>query len=106
MDLALTVVSVALVAAAFFFWGRGIIKSRKDDIVFGFCILIFICLFSMVIAHSSAIFAQLGILFILFGVHTLAVSAFAKGDCPLSKKERTGLAIAALTIGAFASMFV
>ena len=106
MDIVSVIAALALPLAAFFFWARGLIKSRRDDIVLGFSILVLICVVSFVLSGSSAVFSGIGILIILFGVETLIVSAFAKQDCPINKKERISLGVAALVAGLFFSMIV
>src|SRR6266498_2630376 len=43
MEIVSVIAALALPLAAFFFWARGLIKSRRDDIVLGFSILVLIC---------------------------------------------------------------
>jgi hypothetical protein len=107
MEIISATLLLALPVAALFFWGRGILKSRKDDIVLGFSLLALVCLGSVVFSTRSAVFSGLGLVLFIFGVETLIVNAFAKDDCPLSRKERTGLGgLATLAIGALALAIV
>ena len=106
MEIASAIAAVALPLAAFFYWARGLIKSRRDDIILGFSILVFVCLASFVLSGSSGVLSGIGILIFLFGVETLIVSAFAKQDCPIKKKDRITLGVAALFAGLFFSMIL
>jgi hypothetical protein len=106
MEIVLIVVSLALPMAGFFFWARGVIKSKKSDIILGFSILALACVGAIVVSDTSAVLSGLGMLSIIFGIETLIVSAFAKPDCPISRKERITLGIGALAVGAFFSMIV
>ena len=106
MELTLSIMSLAVLLAALFFWGRGIVKSRKGDIILGFSILALICLASFVLAESSAVFSGVGLFAILFGVETLIVSAFARQDCPISRRDRISLGVGTLVVGLFSSMIV
>ncbi len=106
MEIVSVIAALALPLAAFFFWARGLIKSRRDDIVLGFSILALICVVSFVLSGSSAVFSAIGILIFLFGVETLIVNAFAKQDYPIKKKEHISLNVTTLVTGLFFSMIV
>ncbi len=106
MHRTLTILSVVVLGFPFFFWARGLIKSRRDDIILGFSLLIFLCGAGLVLSGSSAVFSSIGVVVMFFGVETLIVSAFAKQDCPISRKDRISLGVGALVAGLFLSMIL
>ena len=106
MNAGLTIISLLLPLAGCFFWGRGLVRSSKSDIIFGFSILALVFVMSVVFSHASAVFSGLGILLFVVGVETLVVSAFARPDCPISRKDRITLGIAALIVGVLGSLVV
>ena len=89
----------ALILAAFFFWGRGMIRARKDDLVAGLVVLIIACWICMIADGSSGSFSQVGGISMLFGFVTLVLSSFAKPDCPLTRQQRITFGIGAITLG-------
>jgi len=93
------IILVALLIAGLFFWGRGIMKSRKSDLLIGSYDIAGVFIASFALFGSSLVFSVVGILLFVFSVETLIVSLFAKQDCPIQKKERIGLGIAALILG-------
>jgi len=106
MEFTFTIAAIALMFAGLFFWGRGVLKSRKSDIILGFSILAIFCVASVIASRSSAIFSELGMVIVVFGVETLVLSAFAKPDCPINRMELISLGIGAVILGAFSSMIV
>ena len=97
---------VFVVAASFAFWGRGIIRGRKGDIVAGLAIFVFICVLLLAGSGTSAVFELVGLLLMLFGVVTLITGCFAKPDCPLPRPHRIALGFAAIILGLIMGMIV
>ncbi len=90
---------LALVGAAFFFWGRGMVRARRDDLVAGISVFAVACLMCFGAAGSSAVFGQVGGLVMLFGFVTLIMSSFAKPECPLTRDQRIQFGIGAIVLG-------
>ena len=106
MDILLTIAVFALPLSGFYFWGRGLIRSSKSDIVLGFSVLALSFVFAAVVSRSSALFSGVGVLALIFGTETLIVSAFTRLDCPISRKERIAVGFGALIGGALLSLIV
>jgi hypothetical protein len=106
MEITFTIASIALPVAGLFFWGRGVLKSRKSDIILGFSVLALFCLAAVAGSGSSSIFSELGMVALAFGLETLVLSAFAKPDCPINRKERIAVGVGAIVAGALSSMIL
>jgi hypothetical protein len=106
MEIALSIAILALLVAGYFLWGRGLIKSKKSDLILGFSVLALWCFIAFGVADSSAVFSEVGMLVVIFGIETLVASYFAKPDCPLGKRERVALGTVALIIGFCGTMIV
>jgi len=106
MQALLTIAALALPISGFFFWGRGVVRSSKSDIVLGFSVLALTFVVAVAVSGSSGFFPQIGLVALVFGVETLVVSAFARPDCPIGKKERTAVGVGALVSGAVLSLMV
>jgi hypothetical protein len=98
--------SVALIGAALFLWGRGMIKARRDDLVAGFVVFVIACLICTVADGSSAALHQVGALMVLFGLVTLGLSSFAKRECPLTRGQRLRFGIGAIILGLFLQFII
>ena len=106
MEIVFTIASLALPIAGLFFWGRGVLRSKKRDAILGFSVLALTCVSALAVSETSEVFTGLGILALVFGVETLIVSAFAKPDCPISRRDRIALGIGALVLGALSSLIM
>ncbi|MFH0910708.1 MAG: hypothetical protein V1918_04295 [Planctomycetota bacterium] len=93
------IASTALVAASFFFWGRGMVKAGRNDLVAALIVFMVACLSCIASASSSAVFGRVGGIVLLFGVFTLVMSRFAKPECPLTRDERKLIGVAAIILG-------
>ena len=98
-ELGASIAFLALVGAAFLFWGRGMVRARRDDLVAGFAAFVVACLMCIVASGSSAVFGQVGGLVMLFGFVTLIMSSFAKPECPLTRGQRIRFGIGAIVLG-------
>jgi hypothetical protein len=105
-ELAALVALLALVGAGFCLWGRGMVRARSDDLVGGFAVFVVACLIYIAAAGSSAVFAQVGGLVMLFGLLTLIMSFFANPECPLTRGQRTRFGIGAIVLGLLMGMII
>lgn len=106
MQVVLSILALLVVLSYLFFWGRGLLRSQKDDMILGFSILSFICLVSIAFSDTSAVFSGIGILIFFFGLETLIVSPFVKQDCLINRKDRISLGVVSLVVGLLASMII
>ncbi len=106
MEVLLTIAVLALPISGLYFWGRGVVRSNKSDMVLGFSVLSLTFVLAVAVSRSSAILAEVGMVALVFGIETLIVSAFAGPDCPISRKERTAVGVGALIGGALFSLIV
>ena len=106
METPLAVVFALAVGAALFFWGRGMVRARKGDLVAGCIILAVICGIFYVTATSSAVFSFIGMLVSGFGLATLILSSFASPNCPIRKDIRRTLGVVAILLGLFLQMIL
>ncbi len=98
MEAALLAVYVTALIASFFFWGRGLVRSSKGDLVAGIILFALICGISFVAAGSSAVFGLIGMLMILFGVFNLVLSTLAKPDSLLKKATLRMVGVVAIIL--------
>ncbi len=106
MEALLTIAALVLPLSGFYFWGRGIVRASKSDVVVGFSLVALAFIVALVISGSSALFLGVGVLGLVFGVETLIVSRFAGPDCPINRKERIALGVGALVGGALCARVV
>ena len=106
METLLTIAVIAFPISGFYFWGRGVVRSSKSDIVLGFSVVALTFLLEVAVSRSSAILGGVSVLALIFGVETLVLSSFAKSDCAISRKERIALGVGALVGGALFSLVV
>ena len=106
MRASLTIISLLLPIIGYFFWGRGLVRSSKGDIVLGFCIFALMFVIAVVCSDTSAVFFGLGVLLFFFGVETLVIGTFTRPDCPISRKDRITLGVVAVVLGVFGSLIV
>lgn len=103
LDPVLSFLCLAVLLASFF-WARGIVRGRKDDLIAGFAILAVLCGLLLVLNQSSAVFGTIGGLNAVFGLVTLVASNFAKPGCPLNPNERGALGVGFMVVGLALSM--
>ena len=95
---AYVVLTVAL-GAAIFFWGRGIRRSRKSDLIVGPAILVALCLTLLAIAGSSGVFGLIGALVAVFGLATLLLSAMARPGSTLKRRDVLAIGMGTIILG-------
>ena len=105
-ELGVAVAFSVLLAFSFFLWGRGMVKSRQDDLALGLGLFMLLCALSFVASSSSAVFSTVGTYCFAFGLETLIVGRFAREACPIKKRDRTALAALFAIGGLLASMIV
>ena len=103
METFMSLTYLAATTAIYLFWGRGIIQSRKDDLILSVVLLVLISLGTLVFIGHSGVFSQIGFLHILFGLETLLVSIIAKPDCPITRGGRVRIGVYAIIIGLLSS---
>ena len=106
MEIAALIIFWLAFLTAIFFWGRGIIKAKKSDLIAGFTALAALCILNFVLSTSSAVFGLIGTLIIVFGVVTLLLSRSAKPNCPVSKQNLTLLGVVAIIVGFCLSLII
>ena len=72
----------------------------------GFALLLFFSFGAMRMTGSSAVFSQIGGLFIAFGVTTLIASSYAKPDCPLKRQDRLAIGMLFIVLGIAGSLII
>ncbi len=84
-----------VLAAAIFFWGRGIRRNRRSDLIAGPAILAVLCVILLALIRSSAAFGLIGELVIIFGIATLLLSVMARPDGIFKRRDviATGMGI-------------
>ena len=88
--------AIGVAIMALFFWGRGMIRPNRSDMIAGFLAFVVTC--ALVFAVNEN-FAMVGLFVIAFGGATLVLSRFAHPKCSLSKSERAGLGTLAICVG-------
>ena len=99
MEIAAFIIFWLAFLTAIFFWGRGIIKAKKSDLIAGFTALAALCILNFALSTSSAVFGLIGTPVIVFGVVTLLLSRSVKPNCPVSKQNLTLLGVVAIIVG-------
>ena len=93
--LAITVIELV----AIYFWGRGIERSSKGDMVAGFLILIMNCAILLYTSGTSAVINGLGLLLGAFGLFTLADISHATKTCPVRRSCLVAIGIILCFLG-------
>jgi hypothetical protein len=88
------------------FWGRGIVRSHRGDLMLGFSLFVFACWIESVRERSTGVFSELGFAIMAFGTSTLVAAVFAKPGCPLDRNSRLGLGCAAIMLGLLFSLIL
>ena len=88
-----------MLAAAIFFLGRGIRRSRRSDLIAGPAILVALCLILLAITRSSAVFGMVGELVIVFGLATLLLSAMASTASMLRRRDILAIGAGSVILG-------
>ena len=92
-----------LMVLPLFFWGRGIVRGRKDDLRAGMVIFTVVCLLFLATADFLEV---LTIPLVSFSMVTLIAGCFAKPDCPLSPSRRSWIIFVTLFLGLLMGLFV
>jgi hypothetical protein len=105
LDPALGLLCLAVLLASFF-WVRGIVRGRKDDLIAGLAIAAVLGAILLGTSLSTGAFADIGAIAAWFGLVTLAASAFAKPSCPLNRGERAALGVGFMIAGLWLSVML
>lgn len=99
--------SFAIISLPTFFWVRGIVKSCKSDLIFGFTLLCLAIPVAMSLGYGvGGAIGGFGFAMALLGLATFIASFFAKPNCPLQKRDRSAIAIGFVIIGLFLSSVI
>lgn len=82
----LVLVALAL-AAAIFFWGRGIRRSRRSDLIAGPSILALLCLTLRIMAGGSGVLGTIGVLVMVFGLATVLLSGMVRPGSTIKRGD-------------------
>ena len=103
MDRATEIAGFALgglvLVASMFFWGRGMRKGKKSDLLAGPAILLVLCAVLFLLVGNSGVFELIGPIVAIFGICTLALSPFAGPNCPLVKRDRLAIGAGVIILG-------
>ncbi|HOF17359.1 MAG TPA: hypothetical protein PK082_00485 [Phycisphaerae bacterium] len=100
LETAAFVMLAVVLGAAIFFWGRGIRRGRKGDLLAGPAILLALCIVLMALSGSSGVFATLGTLILVFGVATVLLSAMARPGGMFLRRNVIAIGVGAILAGA------
>jgi len=106
MDTKLVVGCALAFGASVFFWGRGLSRASKGDLVAGCVTLAVICGIMFFTATSSAVFSFIGLLVGGFGIASLVLSLFASPQCPLDRNSRVAIGAGAILGGLFLQLIL
>ncbi|HET6429075.1 MAG TPA: hypothetical protein VFJ30_11720 [Phycisphaerae bacterium] len=99
LEVAAYVLLTLVLAAAIFFWGRGIRRSRRSDLVAGPAILAVLCAILLAINSSSAVFGMIGELVLVFGFATILLSAMAGRGSLLARRDVLAIGVGCIILG-------
>jgi len=88
-----------VLAAAIFFWGRGIRRQRRDDLMAGPGILIALCVTLLAIVRSTGVFGIVGGSVMVFGIATMVLSAMADPNGMLKRRDVLAIGAGCIIFG-------
>jgi len=80
------------------FWGRGLVKSNRGDMIAGWCIFCVMCIFG-VFAGSSPIMLFLGVALIALGIVTITAGELSGPNRHLERSSRLIITIGLIMLG-------
>ncbi|MFW5690805.1 MAG: hypothetical protein ACOCXY_03255 [Planctomycetota bacterium] len=99
LETAAYVLLTLVLAAATYFWGRGIRKSHTGDLIAGPSILCGLCLSLSLISDSSAVFSLIGELVGVFEIATIFLSFMASGTTKLKRRDVLAVGVGTIIVG-------
>ncbi len=93
-------------AAAVFFWGRGIRKVRRGDLIAGPAILIALCIVLIIMTNGRALYDIAADLVIVFGVATLAMTPLARPGSKFPRWNVIAVGAIAIVMGLWLSILM
>lgn len=103
LELTAYVLLTLVLAAAIFFWGRGIRRSCRSDLTAGPAILVALCLILLATGES---FGIIGELVMVFGLATLLLSVMARPTSTLKRRDVLAIGAGTIILGLFLSLIV
>lgn len=92
-------VTALALAAAIFFWGRGLRAGRASDLIAGPTVLAVLAAIVLATGGSSAAFATVGALVAVFGVATVLLSFFLRPGSRIAKRDALAIGVGAVILG-------
>ena len=99
LEVTACVLLTLVLAAAIFFWGRGILRSRRSDLIAGPSILAALCLALLALSRSSGVFGIVGGLVAVFGLATLLLGAMVRPGNALRRRDILAIGAGAMILG-------
>lgn len=106
LEVTACVLLTLVLAAAIFFWGRGIRRSRRSDLIAGPAILVALCLTLRAVSMGSGAFGMMGALVMVFGLATLLLSAVVRPGSAIKRRDVLAIGAGAIVLGLVLCMIV
>jgi thiol:disulfide interchange protein len=99
-----------LIAAPFlislFFWGRGLLKGNRDDILLGLVLLVLSSFLAIVVVGHSGVISFIGGFLFLFGIVSLLMRKGAVENRLMSTSGALQIGIVFVILGILASLII
>lgn len=99
LDVRVGILMLLALGAAIFFWGRGIRRVKKSDLIAGPVILLAMSILLIAVCGGSSVFSIIGGMIALFGIATLLLSIKAPQNGALRKRDIQAIGMGAIIAG-------
>jgi thiol:disulfide interchange protein len=89
-----------------FFWGRGLRKGNRGDLLLGVLLLLLAAFLAMAVVGHSGVISFIGGFFLLFGIVSILMRKDAAEKKIMSKSGVILIAILLIVLGILASMVI
>lgn len=97
---------VLAMGAAIFFWGRGLRKGCKRDLIAGPGVIVALCVTLLALNDTTFVFEKLGGILAVFGLAVAVSSAWVREGGVLAKRDVLSIGIATIVLGLILSMIL